>query len=192
MKTKNTLLIIAIIVLISCVVVFIYDLSHIERQKEENRRINPSEQLPGQPAPPRPEDQILQVPLSGVLLTVGLIVLGFYFSYNFLEQNVKRELSVISSIADEKKKITSSENEGDVNSTVMNLLNPNERRIVNQLIENHGVCLQSDISRINNMGKVKAHRYLRNLLKMGIVNIERYGNTNKVMMSDHVKKLFAK
>ena len=80
----------------------------------------------------------------------------------------------------------------DVNNTILGLLNPNERQILKHLVENHGMCLQSDISRMNNMGKVKAHRYLQNLLKMGVVKIEPHGNTNKISISENVKKIFLK
>ena len=76
----------------------------------------------------------------------------------------------------------------DIKDTILNLLNQNERRIVKQLIDNHGVCLQSDISKMNDMGKVKAHRYIQNLSKMGIITIERYGNTNKIKISQNIKK----
>jgi preprotein translocase subunit YajC len=192
MKIRNVLLIISIIVLISFVSVFIYDTSNVERQKQENQRINQSALPPGSPAPPRPEDQVLKVPLSTVLLSVGLILIAFYFAYNFLEKNFKRELSVITNIAKDDKITISSNAHDDVNKTIMNLLSPNERQIVKQLVENHGVCLQSDISKMNNIGKVKAHRYLQNLLKMGVVKIEPYGNTNKVSLSENVKKIFIK
>jgi len=74
----------------------------------------------------------------------------------------------------------------------MGLLNPHERQIVKHLVENHETCLQSDIGRLNNMGKVKAHRYLQNLSKMGVVKLEPYGNTNKVTIADNVKEIFMK
>lgn len=191
MNTKTILLIISIIAIISFVFVFIYDTTNVERQKQENQRINQSQLPPGQ-SPPRPEDQVLKVQLSGVLLTIGLIFFAFYFIYSYLEQNYKRELSVVTSIAGEDKEKKPSNAHDDMDKTIMNLLNPNERRIVKQLVENHGVCLQSDISRMNEMGKVKAHRHLQNLSKMGIVNIERYGNTNKIIISENVKKIFLK
>jgi predicted transcriptional regulator len=191
MNVKKILLIIAVLAIISFVFVFVYDMTNVERQKEANQRINQSG-LSGQSAPPRPEDQVLKVQLSGVLLTIGFIFIAFYFTYSFLEQNFKKELSVVTSIAGDDKEKNPSNDHGDMDKTIMNLLNPNERRIVKQLVENHGVCLQSDISRMNEMGKVKAHRYLQNLSKMGVVQIERYGNTNKIIISDNVKKIFLK
>jgi len=188
MKVKNILLLISVIAIISFIFVFMFDLSSMANQEQENQQINLSELPPGQPGPIRPEDRMLQVPLSGVLLLFGLIVFAFYFSYNFLEQNFKKELSVISNIAGNTNEIYNLNSNDDVKDTILNLLNQNERRIVKQLIDNHGVCLQSDISKMNDMGKVKAHRYIQNLSKMGIITIERYGNTNKIKISQNIKK----
>jgi hypothetical protein len=192
MNKKNIILIISVLILISFVFVSVYDMLNVERQKEENQRINQSALPPGQPAPPRPEDQVLKVPLSVVLLSIGLILIVFYFSYNFLQKQFTRELSVISNIASDSNVRNTSATHDDVNNTIMGLLNPHERQIVKHLVENHGMCLQSDISRMNNMGKVKAHRYLQNLLKMGVVKIEPHGNTNKISISENVKKIFLK
>lgn len=190
MKKKTILLITSIIVLASFVVVAANDMINVEQQREQNQRINQT--VSGQPAPPRPEDQVVKVPLSTVLLAIGLILIAFYFSYNFLQQQFTRELSVISSIATDSKEKNPLIPSDDVNTTIMGLLNPHERKIVQHLVENHGICLQSDIGHMNNMGKVKAHRYLQNLSKMGVVKIEPYGNTNKVTISDNVKKIFMK
>ena len=190
MNKKTILLVAAILVLVSFVVVSVNDMINVERQREQNQRINQS--VSGQPAPPRPEDQVVKVPLWTVLLAIGLILITFYFSYNFLQKQFTRELSVISSIATDPKEMNPSYSPDDVNSTIMGLLNPHERQIIKHLVENHGTCLQSDIGHMNNMGKVKAHRYLQNLSKMGVVKIEPYGNTNKISISDNVKKIFMK
>ncbi|HVQ00346.1 MAG TPA: hypothetical protein VMT57_02410 [Candidatus Thermoplasmatota archaeon] len=190
MNRKTILLIVSIIVLASFIVVTVNDWINVERQRQENQRINQT--APGQPAPPRPEDQVIKVPLSTVLLAIGLILIVFYFSYNFLQKQFSRELSVISNIATETKEKNPSYSPEDVNTTIMGLLNPHERQIVKHLVESHGTCLQSDIGRLNNMGKVKAHRYLQNLQKMGVVKIEPYGNTNKVTIAENVKKIFLK
>ena len=192
MKSRNILLIVSIVTIILSIFVFAYDLSNIEKVKQQNTNINQSALQPGQPAPPRPEEQILDVPLSGVLLTVGLIVLAFYFAFSFLEQSFKKDLSLISTIASEGESTRTIDKDSDAQKTILNLLNPHERRIVIQLVENHGSCLQSDISRMDEMGKVKAHRYMQSLSKMGIVRIERYGNTNKIVLAENVKKIVLK
>lgn len=165
---------------------------NVERQKQENQQINQSSLAPGQSAPPRPEDQIIKMPLSVALFAIALMFVGFFFTYSYVEQNYKRELSVVTNIAGDNKQRDPSTPYTDIDKTIINLLNPHERQIVKQLVENHGVCLQSDVSRLNNMGKVKAHRYLQNLSKMGVVQIERYGNTNKIILSENVKKIFIK
>jgi uncharacterized membrane protein len=48
---------------------------------------------------------------------------------------------------------------------------------VKRLMQEKGVILQSEISRMNNMGKVKAHRSIQELVRKGIVTQEKYGNT---------------
>ena len=92
MKTKNILLIISIIALASFVFVYVYDLSNVEKQRQRNQQINHSELLPGQPVPPRPEDQVIRVPLSGVFFTMGLIVLAFYFVLSLNRRNPQLDL----------------------------------------------------------------------------------------------------
>jgi uncharacterized membrane protein len=66
----------------------------------------------------------------------------------------------------------------------------NENRILKKLIENNGSVLQSEISRLPNMGKVKSHRVLKDMEIKGIISIEKYGKTNRITLSEDVKKLF--
>ncbi len=40
------------------------------------------------------------------------------------------------------------------------------------------------------MGKVKAHRVLKDMEIKGIISIEKYGKTNRIALSEDVKKLF--
>ncbi len=191
MTIKKVLMILTIISIVLFVVFFVNDMVNVEHQKEQNQRINQTSLPPGQ-TPPRPEDQIIKIPLYAALLTIALMLVGFFFTYSYTEQTYKRKLSVVTSIAGDARQNDSATPYTDIDKTIINLLSPQERQIVKQIVENHGVCLQSDISRLNNMGKVKAHRYLQNLLKMGVVKIEPYGNTNKITLSENVKKIFIK
>src|SRR3989344_1477579 len=63
-------------------------------------------------------------------------------------------------------------------SLILKLLNKDERLIIEKLINSQGRVLQSDISRLNGLNKVKAHRLLLKLKERGIVKIENYGKTN--------------
>ncbi len=192
MKVKNLLLLVTIITIISFLSVLIFDLSNMANQESANQQINQSELLPGQPAPLRPEDRMIRVPLSLVLFSVALILLVFYFVYGFIEHDFSRKLTVLSNIASENQGNKSNLTAQDTNVTFLKLLNVNERRIVDRLVENRGVALQSEISRMDEMGKVKAHRYLQKLSQMGLVKIERHGNTNKIVLSDDIKKILIK
>ncbi len=70
------------------------------------------------------------------------------------------------------------------------LLDSCERKIVAKIAEQNGRALQSEISRMDGMGKVKAHRLLGRMSKRGILEIESFGKTNAVRLSKGVKGLF--
>jgi len=59
-----------------------------------------------------------------------------------------------------------------------------------RIIEHNGTILQSEISRMSGMGKVKAHRILKDMKIKGIISLEKYGKTNRINLSKDVKKLF--
>ena len=73
----------------------------------------------------------------------------------------------------------------DIN-LILKLLNKDERLIIEKLVNSQGKIMQSDISRINGLNKVKAHRLLSKLKERGIVKIEEYGKTNMVYLSNDI------
>ena len=106
-----------------------------------------------------------------------------------LEENMK----LISQIAntDSNNDQSGMQNvEKSCKTVILKFLNYNENRILKKLIENNGSVLQSEISRLPNMGKVKAHRVLKDMEIKGIISIEKYGKTNRITLSEDVKKLF--
>jgi len=58
-----------------------------------------------------------------------------------------------------------------------------------KLIEKDGALLQSEISRMPNMGKVKTHRVVKDLELKGIIRVAKYGKTNQIHLSEDVKKV---
>ncbi|MBS3748551.1 MAG: hypothetical protein KGY65_01015 [Candidatus Thermoplasmatota archaeon] len=82
--------------------------------------------------------------------------------------------------------------ETEIQKTMLKFLNYNENRVIKKLIENKGSILQSDISRMPNMGKVKAHRVLQDLETKGIIKKESYGKTNRVILDETIQKIFLK
>lgn len=75
-------------------------------------------------------------------------------------------------------------------TVVLKFLSYNENRVLKKLLEYNGTVLQSEISRIPNMGKVKAHRVLKDMQMKGIITIEKYGKTNRIILADDIKNLF--
>lgn len=75
-------------------------------------------------------------------------------------------------------------------TVVLKFLSYNENRVLKKLLEHNGTVLQSEISRIPNMGKVKAHRVLKDMQMKGIITIEKYGKTNRIILTGDVKNLF--
>ncbi|MBI5159668.1 hypothetical protein HY992_06115 [Candidatus Micrarchaeota archaeon] len=73
---------------------------------------------------------------------------------------------------------------------VLTLLEKDERKVVSRIVEEGGRVLQSEISHIEGIGKVKAHRVLERLEKRGVVEKEAHGKTNLVKISRNLKGLF--
>jgi hypothetical protein len=70
---------------------------------------------------------------------------------------------------------------------VLLLLNPTERKIISQIIADKGQSLQSDISRIEGIGKVKAHRTIDKLIRRGVIEKEEKGKTNILKLKKEIK-----
>ena len=77
----------------------------------------------------------------------------------------------------------------DCKTIFFNFLNYHEKQVIKKLMEKKGQVLQSDISRMDNMGKVKAHRAVKDLQRKGVIIIERYGNTNRIILNEEMKKI---
>jgi uncharacterized membrane protein len=82
-------------------------------------------------------------------------------------------------------------NPGMVNCSAIlfNFLNFQEKQVVKKLMEEKGNVLQSEISRMGNMGKVKTHRAVKDLERKGIISVEKYGNTNRIYLTEDIKKI---
>jgi len=102
-------------------------------------------------------------------------------------------MKLISQIVNIDNKNDQSETKNVENSckaVLLKFLNYNENKILKKLIEHSSNMLQSEISRLPNMGKVKAYRVLKDMEIKGIISIEKYGKTNHITISEDVKKLF--
>jgi len=74
----------------------------------------------------------------------------------------------------------------------LSLMEKDEGKVIGRIAEEGGRITQSEVSRIEGIGKVKAHRILERLEKRGVLAKEQYGKTNMVKLTEKYKKLFLK
>lgn len=75
---------------------------------------------------------------------------------------------------------------------VLRLLSEEERKVVSKIADEGGKALQSEISLLGGMGKVKSHRIIDRLEKRGIIEKEQHGKTNLVKLSKELKEILVK
>ncbi|VVB98269.1 Uncharacterised protein [uncultured archaeon] len=73
---------------------------------------------------------------------------------------------------------------------IYTLLDADEAKIFAKLVENNGRALQSELSYLEGIGKVKAHRLVERMEKKGIIEKEAFGKTNAVRLSKGLQELF--
>jgi uncharacterized membrane protein len=66
----------------------------------------------------------------------------------------------------------------------MKLLEPDERRVMESVIDAGGSMLQKDLSHELGFSRVKIHRVLVRLIRRGVVTAEKYYNTNRIEVAD--------
>jgi len=71
---------------------------------------------------------------------------------------------------------------------VMQFLGKEERAVVKKLVDENGKALQSEISRIEGIGKLKSHRILQRMKDKGVIEIEKFGKTNIIRLGKNIKE----
>lgn len=138
------------------------------------------------------------------LIIITVIIIVVIVSYVLISKNMKEHMKKNTELIEtmvqhqtleqkesEKQLTKSSSLENTlVQSTLLKFLNYHENQVIKKLIEHDGMVLQSEISRIPSMGKVKAHRVLQDLEQKGIIKKEPYGKTNRILLDETIKKIF--
>jgi uncharacterized membrane protein len=180
MKSKTWLLVFSIIALIIFFIVILYGLTGAPHGEGGGSRSHPV--IP-----------TYIISISGIVLIVALIPLFYFIIYSGLERNYEKNMEILSKIVNNNKN-----NDGEPTSSqefakiVLKFLSYNEKKVVNKLIEKKGSTMQSEISRMEGMGKVKTHRAVQDLERKGIISIEKQGNTNRINLTNDIKKIFIK
>lgn len=70
---------------------------------------------------------------------------------------------------------------------LMNLLNYEDKKIINYLRDNNGVSTQYELTKISGLTKLKVHRSIEKLEKNNILRKEKLGKINKIYLSKKFK-----
>lgn len=123
--------------------------------------------------------------LSPLLLMIGLVFASYYVITRKIEDNMKVLAKLISkSDGNSNKKPIKLTDQKDI---VLKFLNLNERKVIEKIIDEGGSTLQSDINRMEGMTKLKTHRAVKDLKNKGIIKIESYGKTNRIILTKDIK-----
>jgi hypothetical protein len=136
-----------------------------------------------------------------LFLLVGSIIFIVCFLlplvYFLISRNIKRQLEKNTSLISEivHNNTTKPKQDTEKNSSkllFLKFLSYAENKVIKKLIENNGTILQSEISRMETMGKVRTHRIITELKKKEIITVEPYGKTNRITLTDDAKNVLLK
>jgi uncharacterized membrane protein len=188
MKNKKWLLI-SIPAIIAFLIFFYFNIYEIEENIPMRADFKPEPNIMPMPIPIQYRTWI-----SPLLLIVAIVPISYYFISKKLEKNMKVILKIISkngiNVTNNLK--TKSLAEISNKNTILKLLNFNERKILEKLIERKGDILQSEISRMEGMNKLKTHRAMRNLELKGVIKTESHGKTKRVILSKDIESIMLK
>ncbi|MFH0874511.1 MAG: hypothetical protein V1859_01120 [archaeon] len=129
--------------------------------------------------------------LSLILMIIIIVPVSYYVISKRLEEKMEKSLNAITKLIDHKiiPQTTKEDNGLGNKGNILKFLNSNEKRVIETVINNKGSALQSEISRVDGMTKLKAHRAVKELERKGIINLEPYGKTNRITLSKNIKDI---
>lgn len=130
---------------------------------------------------------------SSILLIFAIVPTSYYFISRRLEEKLEMNMKIISKLISKnnigsKKKPMKMDNK----DVILRFLNLNERKVIKKLIDRKGTALQSEITQIDGMTKLKTHRAVRDLERKSIIKTEPYGKTNRLILSREIKEFLTK
>ena len=70
---------------------------------------------------------------------------------------------------------------------IMKFLGQDDKDVINLVLSKGGVTTQSEISKMPNMTRLRAHRVVKKLEDRGLVHVEKHGKINMVRLVDELK-----
>lgn len=194
MKKRKWLLLVSTIAVVSFFITLYFSIF------EASQMIEPKESVVIEPRRPfepffraRPTIPSFILPLSSVLLIVAIVPMSYYFISRRFEERLDMKFGVISKLVQKNNSVSNKiPTETDEKNIILKFLNLGERKIIERLIEKKGDVLQSEISRMEGMDKLKTHRAVKDLERKGIIKTESHGKTNRIILSKDVKEVILK
>lgn len=130
---------------------------------------------------------------SIILLIFAVVPVSYYFISNEMEKKLEMNMKIISKmISGNGRAPKKGQKEISDKGIILKFLNPNERKVLEKLIADNGKTLQSKISQMEDMTKLKAHRAVKSLEIKGIIKKEAYGKTNRIILAKDIKDIILK
>lgn len=124
------------------------------------------------------------------LSVCALITILYYLISRNVKDQLEKNMKIISEIVNNNvPKLKNEDTEKSSKMLILKFLSYGENKVIKKIIDNNGTVLQSEISRMPNMGKVRTHRIVTDLKKKGIITIEKYGKTNRINLTDDSKNV---
>jgi len=124
--------------------------------------------------------------LLGILFILAIIPISYFISSRKMEKRLDKHMKVLSKFIGKNKEKQKTANLADTES-FLKFLSFNEQKILRKLLEGKGEILQSEISRMDNMTKLKVHRAVKNLEQKGIIKTQVHGKTKKISLTKEIK-----
>jgi uncharacterized membrane protein len=96
--------------------------------------------------------------LTSLFLFLGTIFLSYWFVSRRLEKKIEKMIKVIERSIEAKTQNNRNMACNSDRDLILRFLSYGERKVIEKLIGNRGVILQAELSRIEGMNKLKAHR----------------------------------
>ncbi len=125
--------------------------------------------------------------LSPALLMIATVLTTYYFISRRLEEQLEKNMALILKLINKNNSIPKTSIKKVDHNTILRFLNASERKILENLIENKGTTLQSEISRMPGMNKLKTHRAIKDLERKGIIKTESHGKTNRIILDKDIR-----
>jgi len=130
--------------------------------------------------------------LSMILMIIVIVPISYYLISRRLENKLEKNMELLFKFIKKHNNKNNPRRKIENGNTplILKFLKPDERKVVEMLIENKGKVSQSEITRMPGMTKLKTHRAIKELEFKGIIQIQKDGMTNKITLSNDVKELF--